>query len=125
MFLKDVEAEVEEGLGRVNKKECGCCQRPWRKFPPSLHLFRAALTECWGNVAGVSGVAPPPPPLFLPSPPPSLSLLSYSALSKWRGPVENTKGTESLGMQPRKQVVDGDGAGAGGSAALVGEELRR
>lgn len=56
MFLEDVEAEVEEGLGRVNKKECGCCQRPWRKFPPSLHLFRAALTECRGNFAGVSGV---------------------------------------------------------------------
>lgn len=81
MFLKDVEAEVEEGLGRVYKKERGCCQRPWRKFPPSLHLFRAALTECWGNVAGVSGVVPPAPHLLsLPSPPPSLSLLPHTLL---------------------------------------------
>lgn len=105
MFLEDVEAEVEEGLGRVNKKECGCCQRPWRKFPPSLHLFRAALTECRGNFAGVSGVVPPPPPFFSFSSSIPLPPLSYSVLSKWRGPVENTKGTESLGVQPRKHEL--------------------
>lgn len=76
MFLEDVEAEVEEGLGRVNKKECGCCQRPWRKFPPSLHLFRAVLTECRGNFCRCvrSGFFP----LSFPSPPPSLSLLSHT-----------------------------------------------